>query len=327
MNTRVVATVLPGRARDAPGVYAELADLVALEHRVRGFTLLPHQPVHSLLTGRRSSRLRGRGMTFEEIRAYLPGDDVRTIDWKVTARTREPHVRVCTEERDRPGLLVVDQRLSMFFGTRRAMKSVAAAEVAALALWRLYTQGDRVGAVVFDDRDVVDIAPHRSRAQLLHILHAILEKNHALRADADWPARPGQLDAALEQASRRAGHDCVVGVVSDFDGLDDATERLVTRVARHNDVIAIPIYDPAQTLVPEGGRLVVGDGELQLELDLGRETVRQGLREFGGRRLARLSRWQAERAVAVLPLSTAEDPALQMQRLLGGLARPKRRRP
>jgi uncharacterized protein (DUF58 family) len=327
VNTRVVATVLPGRARDAPGVYAELADLVALEHRVRGFTLLPHQPVHSLLTGRRSSRLRGRGMTFEEIRVYLPGDDVRTIDWKVTARTGEPHVRVYTEERDRPGLLVVDQRLSMFFGTRRAMKSVTAAEVAALALWRLFTQGDRVGAVVFDDRDVVDIAPHRSRGRVLGILHAILEKNHALRADAEWPPGPGGLNTALERAGRLATHDHVVGVISDFDGLDDATERLVTGLAEHNDVIAFPIYDPAQTFVPEGGRLVVGDGELQLELDLGRETVRRGLREFGDRRLARLDRWQAERAVAVLPLSTAEDPALQMQRLLGGLARPRRRRP
>jgi uncharacterized protein (DUF58 family) len=325
VNTRVVATVLPGRARDAPGVYAELADLVALEHRVRGFTLLPHQPVHSLLTGRRSSRLRGRGMTFEEIRAYLPGDDVRTIDWKVTARTREPHVRVHTEERDRPGLLVVDQRLSMFFATRRAMKSVTAAEAAALALWRLFTQGDRVGAVVFDDRGVVDLAPQRSRAQVLRILHAILEKNHALRADADWPAGPGQLNAALEQATRRAAHDFVVAVVSDFDGADDETERLVTALARHNDVIAVPIYDPAQTSVPEGGRLVVGDGELQVELDLGRETVRKGLLDFGGHRLARISRWQSERGVAVLPLSTAEDPALQMQRLLGGLARPRRR--
>ena len=72
---------------------------------------------------------------------------------------------------------------------------------------------------------------------------------------------------------------------------------------------------------------MVGDGELQVELDLGRETVRKGLLDFGGRRLARLDRWQAERGVGVLPLSTAEDPALQMQRLLGGLARPRRRRP
>jgi uncharacterized protein (DUF58 family) len=297
---------------------------VALEHRARGFSFLPRQPVHSLLTGRRSSRLRGRGMTFEEIRGYLPGDDVRTIDWKVTARTREPHVRVYTEERDRPGMLVVDQRLSMFFGTRRAMKSVTAAEAAALGIWRLFTQGDRVGAVVFDDRETLDVKPHRSRRQALRILHAILDKNHALRADASWPAAPGMLNRALESSRRLVTHDFVVAVVSDFDGVDDETERLVTELAQHNDVIAVPIYDPSQASLPAGGRLVVGDGELQVELDLGRETVREGLQAFGGERLARVSRWQAERGVAVVPLSTAEDPALQLRRLLGGLARPRR---
>jgi len=326
VKTSLVAAVLPARVRGAPGVYAELADLVALEHRARGFSLLPRQPLHSLLTGRRASRLRGRGMTFEEIRGYLPGDDVRTIDWKVTARMREPYVRVYTEERDRPGMLVVDQRLSMFFATRRAMKSVVAAEVAAVAAWRLFTQGDRVGVVVFDDRGALEVRPHRSRGQVLRILHAILEKNHALRADAPWPSAPGMLNQALARASRLVTHDHVVAVVSDFDGVDDETERLLTELAAHNDVIAIPIYDQAQTSVPDGGRLVVGDGELQVELDLGRETVRRGLLDMGGRRLSRVSRWQAERGVAVLPLSTGEDPALQMRRLLGGLARPRRSR-
>jgi uncharacterized protein (DUF58 family) len=323
MDTRVVAPILPDRSRSMAGVYAELADLIALEHHARGFTLLPHQPVYSLLTGRRASRLRGRGLTFEEIRGYLPGDDVRTIDWKVTARTREPQVRVYTEERDRPGMLVVDQRLSMFFATRRAMKSVTAAETAAVAAWRLFTQGDRVGAVVFDDRGVLEVKPHRSRGQVLRILHAILEKNHALRADADWPPAPGMLNEALARASRLVNHDFAVAIVSDFDGVDDETERLLTPLARHNDVIAVPIYDPAQISVPEGGRLVVGDGELQVELDLGRETVRTGLLELGGRRLERVRRWQAEKGVAVMPLSTAEDPALQVRRLLGGLARPR----
>jgi uncharacterized protein (DUF58 family) len=131
----------------APGVYAELDDLVRLRFRARGYSFLPRQPVHSVLAGRHASRLRGRGINFEEIRHYLPGDDIRTMDWRVTARTREPHVRVYTEERDRPVLLVVDQRQSMFFGSRRAMKSVVAAEVAALAAWRVLKAGDRVGAL------------------------------------------------------------------------------------------------------------------------------------------------------------------------------------
>ena len=136
-----------------PGVYVSLDDLLALEYRGRKVSFLPHQPVRSLLSGRFASRMRGRGLNFEEIRDYRPGDDVRSIDWKVTARLQKPHIRVFNEERDRQTLLVVDQRLSMFFGSRRSMKSVTAAEAAAISAWRVLGAGDRVGAIVFDDRE------------------------------------------------------------------------------------------------------------------------------------------------------------------------------
>jgi len=92
------------------GVYCDVRDLARLKHRTQGFSLLPRQPITSILSGPHASRLRGRGLNFEELRRYFPGDDIRTIDWHVTARTRRPHVRVYTEERDRPLLLVVDQR-------------------------------------------------------------------------------------------------------------------------------------------------------------------------------------------------------------------------
>jgi len=116
-----------------PGVYASLQDLVASQRRAQGFSFLPRQPLHSLLAGRHASRLRGRGLNFEEIRRYQKGDDIRQIDWKVTARTRKTHSRVFTEERERATLLLVDQRITMFFGSVRNMKSVTAAEAAALA--------------------------------------------------------------------------------------------------------------------------------------------------------------------------------------------------
>src|SRR5262245_57923909 len=133
------------------GVYADLDELVRFQHRARGFSLLPRQPVQSLLAGRHASRLRGRGLNFEEIRKYLPGDDIRQIDWKVTARTRKPHARVYTEERERPVILLVDQRLGMFFGSRLNLKSVTACELTALAAWRTIDVQDRVGAIVFND--------------------------------------------------------------------------------------------------------------------------------------------------------------------------------
>src|SRR5262245_27716143 len=152
---------VPGEARKSEEARAvvSLEELLRLKHRATGFSFLPRQPVHSLLAGRHASRLRGRGLNFEELRHYYEGDDTRSIDWLATARLRNPQVRVYTEERDRPVLLVVDQRSSMFFGSRRAMKSVVAAEAAALAAWRVTSLGDRVGAVVFGDADEVANAP------------------------------------------------------------------------------------------------------------------------------------------------------------------------
>src|SRR5262245_21540733 len=164
---------------DAPssdvGVYIDLEHLIALEQRGRRVSLLPRQPVHSLLSGRYASRMRGRGLNFEEIRDYRTGDDVRSIDWKVTQRLQKPHVRVFNEERDRAGILVVDQRLAMFFGSKRAMKSVIAAETAALIAWRILNVSDRVGGVVFNDRDTAEVRPHRSRRTVLEFLSAIVQ--------------------------------------------------------------------------------------------------------------------------------------------------------
>ncbi|MCP5115543.1 MAG: DUF58 domain-containing protein, partial [bacterium] len=170
---------------ESEGVYARLEDLAALELKARGFTFLPRQPIHSILSGRHASRLRGRGLNFEEIRRYLPGDDIRNIDWKVTARLRKTHVRVYTEERDRPVILVVDQRLPMFFGTRRYMKSVTAAHLAALAAWRIFHSGDRVGALVFGDNEIREVRPLRSRRRVMEILRAVEKQNHKLRADSE----------------------------------------------------------------------------------------------------------------------------------------------
>lgn len=316
---------VPRTPADNPdGVYATLDQLVRLEHKARGFTFLPRQPVHSLLTGRHGSRMRGRGLNFEEIRGYLPGDDIRTIDWKVTARTREPHVRVFTEERDRPAYLVVDQRLSMFFGSRRSMKSVAAAEAAALGAWRVFSVGDRIGALVFNDTDVVEIRPHRSRRQVLRILHAILEQNRALSVSAGIRANPWQLNVALESAARLSRHGCLVTVISDFDGADDRTRLLMSRLAQHNDVIAVLIYDPMAKELPARGRLVATDGELQIDIDTTDGHVRERVIEMSRGRLQQILNWQREVGVPVMPVSTAEDVPDQVRSLLGRAARARR---
>jgi uncharacterized protein (DUF58 family) len=306
--------------------HVTLEELILIQHRTRGaFSFLPRQPVHSLLSGRHASRIRGRGLNFEELRGYLPGDDVRSIDWKVTARTGKPHVRVFTEERDRPVLLVVDQRLAMFFGTKRNMKSVTAAELAAAGAWRVLDVGDRVGAVVFDDNEVVEIKPHRSRSTVLQILHLLVEKNGTLRADSEVRPDPTMLNRALEGVARVVKHDYLVAVISDFDGADEETTRMVTGLSRHNDVLAIPVFDPASTELPEGGRLVVSDGELQFELDVGKASTRRRVAEMADRRLSSVMAWQDELGIPVMPISAGEDSLDQVRTLLGRAAEARRR--
>lgn len=303
----------------SPGVYVSVGDLVALRGKARGFSLLPRQPMNSLLAGRFASKLRGRGLDFEEIRRYQSGDDVRQIDWIVTARTRKAHSRVYTEERERPLLLVVDQRISMFFGSAARMKSVTAAEAAALAAWRALEAKDRVGAVVFDDREARVVRPHRSRANVQRILGLIAEKNQALRAESDVEPSPAMLNDALRHAARLLPHDGLIVVISDGVGADDETRRLGTEIARHNDAVFVFVHDPLEANVSAmNRRLVVGDGRRQIEADLGDAATRAAFAEDFTSRLEQAKRFLLGRQVPLLSLRTDEDTAHQLVCKLSG---------
>lgn len=304
-----------------PGVYARLEDLVALQHRARGFSFLPRQPIHSVLAGRHASRLRGRGLNFEEIRRYQPGDDIRQIDWKATLRLRQTQSRVYTEERERSVLLVVDQRITMFFGSVRAMKSVTAAECAAIGAWRVLAQKDRIGALVFNDSRIDEIRPQRSRSTVLQILHAVLKQNHALSLEAKVTANPGMFNEVLRRCERLAKHDCLVCIVSDAHGHDEETSRILTRMAQHNDVLIGFVHDPLEVELPDVGPLVFGDGVRQLEVNTGNARMRERYREEFAAERAAGRRFLLQRETPVIPLSTAEGVAEQLRRHLGLRAR------
>jgi uncharacterized protein (DUF58 family) len=300
-----------------PGVYARLEDLVALQFRAKGFSFLPRQPVHSILAGRHASRLRGRGLNFEEIRRYLPGDDIRQIDWKVTMRTRKTHCRVYTEEKERCVLLIVDQRLSMFFGSVRNMKSVTAAEAAALAAWRVLAQKDRVGALVFNDTGIEEIRPHRSRARVMQILHTILEQNHALTIQPGMRPNAGMLNEVLRRASRLATHDYLICVITDGAGDNEETSHLMTRLGQHNDVLVAFVHDPLEIELPDAGPLIFSDGARQMECDTGKHALRQGYRDDFAKMRAAKRQYLLHRETPVIPLSTAESVSDQLRRHLG----------
>jgi uncharacterized protein (DUF58 family) len=298
-------------------VRVDLAHLRGLERDAWGLTLMPVQPARSVLNGRHRSRLRGRGLNFEEMRDYLPGDDVRAIDWRATARTGRPHVRVFTEERDRPALLVIDQRMSMFFGSVLNMKSVTAAEAAALAAFAVLKQGDRVGGIVFDDDQRIEVHPRRSRRALYELLAKTAELNQGLHADREIEERPGLLNSVLGDVARMGGHDQLVLVFSDLSGIDATTKRRLAGIAAHNDVVILLTFDPSARGLAIAERLVVGAGAQQAEVDLGQPGVREAFGGFYRERLDRILSWQREINLSVLPLSAGQPTLSQVRELLG----------
>lgn len=299
------------------GVYAKLSDLVALQYQARGFSLLPRQPVHSLLAGRHASRLRGRGLNFEEIRRYLPGDDIRQIDWKVTIRTRKTHSRVYTEERERSVFLLVDQRSSMFFGSVQNMKSVTAAEAAAIAAWRVVAQKDRVGALVFDDQGIEEIRPHRSRSGVMRILNSILEKNHALNVASSTGSNPGMFNEVLRRCVNLARHDCLICIISDASGNDEESRHLLTRISQHNDVLFVFVHDPLECELPDAGPLIFADKSGQMEVNTSNKSLRRRYQETFAEQRAAGRKFLLHRETPVLPLTTAEGVATQLRHQLG----------
>lgn len=292
-----------------------LEELIQLQADARGFSFLPRQPVHSLLSGRHASRLRGRGLAFEELRHYAQGDDVRTIDWRATARLRSPHVRVYSEERERPVLLLVDQRRPMFFGSRRTMKSVTAAEIAALAAWRTLSAGDRVGGIAFNEEEIVDLRPQRSQTSVLRLLHEVVRLNERL---ADGKGHEGSVTVndVLEAAVRRAKHDHLVVIISDLDGANEETQRLATRLAAHNDVLMVAVYDPLGGSLQNQPGMVASAPEGPISIPADRSFPDAFQQAFADR----LDEWrnifQALR-VPVIPISTATPPAEQLRELFG----------
>jgi uncharacterized protein (DUF58 family) len=299
------------------GVYASLDELIQMKFQATVFSFRSKQPVQSILSGRHASRLRGRGLDFEELRHYLPGDDIRAMDWKATRRTGKPQVRVYSEEKERPCMLVLDQRLSMFFGSRVEMKSVTGAKLAALAAWQMVQSQDRAGCVVFNDTNLVHVRPRRSQKTVLRILKTISALNHELGVDRGIVPDSGMLDKALDTLIRRTPHDHIIAVISDFSGLTDETHRLVRLLSRHNDVIVFFVYDPTAKTMPEKGQIVISDGQRQILMDLEQDRIQkkgpQVLRSRYEGLLARLSAY----GVPVLPVNTVQAVDEQIRMLLG----------
>lgn len=313
----------PGESKD-DRIYADLKQLIALQNRGSGASFVPTQPLHSVRAGWHASRWRGRGLNFEELRHYRIGDDIRSMDWKVTNRTRKPHVRVFTEERERSLLLLVDQRQSMFFGSQQKMKSVVATEIAALIAWQTLAAGDCVGALVFNDTYVSETRPQHSRSAVIRMLQQCVDMNHALaagriRSPGQVPVA-NQLDHVLGMAQRLCSHDCHIFLISDLSGCNALTVDRIKSLTQHNDVITSLVYDPLEQALPAGHRLVVSDGELQIAVDARQAKLAQRFTDGFDTAVKTLQQELKNYAVPVVCFDTVEPVQNQFKKLMARFA-------
>jgi len=263
--------------------------------------------------GGHQSTFKGRGIEFDESRLYQPGDDLRTIDWRVTARTGEPHTKIFREERNRPIIAWVDLRREMMFATRGAFKAVIAAESAAIVAWSAIAHGDRLGGLVFSDTDHHELRPRLGRAAALRLFQLICESWHAPSVEHATAA------GSLQRLTRVARPGSLVFLVSDFRDLDTDCERHLRRLAVHSDLLLMHVYDRLETELPPPGRYRIHDGTRARPIETGNSAARERYAGKFAARRERLMQLQKLPGVAVVECRTDEDP----QAVLGSRFRKK----
>ena len=228
------------RGDKVPGVTVDVEDLVRVRAHLAGLSLNNIHRRSTYRPGGRQTRVRGRGMEYEESRAYVPGDDVRTIDWRVMARTGEAHTKVFAEEKERRCLLAVDLSASMFFGTRYSFKSWTAAHTAAHVGWLASAAGDRPGGLIVAPEYHHEIAPGKTRSGLLAVLHHLAETISIDQPESNGASR---LNFLLRELQRVVKPGSIIVLISDFIGVDEQSAEMVSALVKHNDVVAFWVHD------------------------------------------------------------------------------------
>ncbi len=298
------------------------AELIGLQQTARKLKLARNLPATASTTGSHRSRFRGRGMDYSESRIYQPGDDIRGMDWRVTARAGKPHVKVYEEERERPVELLLDFGPTLFFGSRKALKSVVAARIATLLGWAAVRNGDRVGALLFDG-DHAELPPRRGQRGVLRLIRGIVEYSDPLRGLAAHH-EAGHFTAALKRLRRTVRPGSLIFLIGDFYDIDDDTSHQLQRLRQHNDVVAIQIIDPLEQEAPPPGLYAVTDGRQTGFLDTRDPKTRQQYNAFFERHHRRIAELMREHQIPLLRITTTDDVAKTLQSWFGGNRRKPR---
>ncbi len=255
---------------------------------------------NNIFAGQYRSAFKGRGMAFAEVREYQYGDDVRDIDWNVTARFHRPYVKVFEEERELTVMLLVDVSGSLNFGTRVQTKNDMATEIAATLAFSAIQNNDKIGVIFFSDHIEKYIPPKKGRKHILYIIREMI--------DFQAESKKTDVAVALEFLGRTQKHRCTAFVLSDFYDRHDFEKPLQICRSRH-DVIGIQIYDSIQKNLPDVGILRIRDAETGYEqyLDTSNKAVRKAHGEYWQQRASELKQMFQRNSVDYVSVSTDED--------------------
>jgi uncharacterized protein (DUF58 family) len=305
---------------EASPVSITQAGLIRLSGPARGIALDVLR-VNSLQTGAYVSHFRGRGMEFDESRPYQPGDDPRSIDWRVTARSTEAYTKLFREERERPVLVVVDLRSTMHFATRGCFKSVNGSRAAALIAWAAHHRGDRLGGIIFGDTTHRELKPRLGRRAALRFVHELV-------GHRDW--QPPEVSAAdgaeaftqaMSSLRRVARPGSLVVIISDFKGFTRGAKSYLSSVARHNEMLAVFLNDPLEHDLPPPGRYRLVSPSDELAIDTYAPAARRDYHNAFEQRTKELETFCQRYGIHLMPLSTDDDPVSALQQALGRRSR------
>lgn len=296
--------------------------MVKLRLAARELTFFPRMMAGNPLAGNYQSRFRGRGMDFDEARPYQPGDDIRAIDWRVTARTTVTHTKLYREERERPVLIAADLRQAMFFGSK-GMKSVTACQVAAALAWAGLQTNDRVGGLVFNPAGQQDIRARRSHHAVLQLIHTLSDASNSLLS---FQADQVSFAEITRDVRRVAPPGCSVFFISDFHDLDSNCEADLFELGRHSDITFCHVYDALETHLPPPNSYRVSNGSDQFTLNSRSQEARNRFAQQFSLRQANLKRICSGNKIAFLSFPTGQAVLPTLQTVYGRRRKKRGRR-
>jgi uncharacterized protein (DUF58 family) len=276
--------------------------------KIRYIQIYTSKAVNDVLAGEYHSVFKGQGMEFDEVRAYQPGDDIRTIDWNVTARTGHPYVKRYVEEREITVFFLVDLSASGAFGSREKLKNEIAAEFCALLAFSAIKNNDKVGLIVFTDTIELFIPPAKGTSHVLRLIRELLYFDPGKKRQSAGT----DIALALDYLGRVLHKRGVVFLVSDF--LDQDFEKPLSVLARRHDLIAVTVTDPHENTLPDVGLLEIKDAETgdTVLVDTGNKNVRTGYEQLANERNEKLSTLFKSNGVDHIQLYTDRDYLLDL---------------